>query len=64
MLVLSRRIGEEIMLGDNIRVVVNRIAGNRVTIGIQAPREVQIVRGELIPTTTKDEDESEQSEAA
>ncbi len=49
MLVLSRKAGEEILIGDNIRVVINRIAGNRVTIGVTAPEEVRIVRGELRP---------------
>jgi len=48
MLVLSRRAGEEIVIGDDIRLVVNRISGNRVTIGIAAPDDVHIVRGELM----------------
>ncbi|MEQ8791026.1 MAG: carbon storage regulator [Pirellulaceae bacterium] len=47
MLVLSRRVGERIMVGDNIAVVINRIAGNRVTVGIEAPADVSILRGEL-----------------
>jgi carbon storage regulator CsrA len=47
MLILSRKRGEEIMIGDDIRVVVNRIAGNRVTVAIQAPKDMRIVRGEL-----------------
>jgi carbon storage regulator len=47
MLVLSRKVGEEIIIGDNIRLVVNRVSGNRVTIGIAAPDDVHIVRGEL-----------------
>ena len=49
MLVLSRKIGERLIIGDGITVVVNRIAGNRVTLGIEAPSEVRIVRGELRP---------------
>ena len=47
MLVLTRKAGEELVIGDNIKVVVNRISGNRVTIGVSAPEEVRIVRGEL-----------------
>ena len=47
MLVLSRKVGEELVIGDNVRVVINHIAGNRVTVGIVAPNDVHIVRGEL-----------------
>jgi carbon storage regulator CsrA len=47
MLVLSRKVGEQLVIGGNIRVVVHRISGNRVTIGIEAPDDVRIVRGEL-----------------
>lgn len=47
MLVLSRKVGEELVIGDNIRVVINQISGNRVTVGIVAPNDVRIIRGEL-----------------
>jgi carbon storage regulator len=47
MLVLSRKPGEEILIGHDIRLVVHRIAGNRVTFGIVAPRSVRVLRGEL-----------------
>ncbi|MEE2935323.1 MAG: carbon storage regulator [Planctomycetota bacterium] len=47
MLVLSRKEGEKLVIGDSIVVTVNRISGNRVSIGIEAPRDVRIVRGEL-----------------
>lgn len=47
MLVLSRKEGEKLVIGDNITVVVSRVAGNRVTLGIEAPSDVRIVRGEL-----------------
>ncbi|HZN34513.1 MAG TPA: carbon storage regulator [Pirellulaceae bacterium] len=50
MLVLSRKIGERLVIGDNITVVVSRVAGNRVTLGIEAPSEVRIIRGELKAT--------------
>lgn len=58
MLVLTRKFGEEIVLGGNIRVVVNRISPSRVAIGIIAPDDVNIVRGELVETGG-DEDKSE-----
>ncbi len=47
MLVLSRKRGESLVIGDDVRVVVTRIVGNRVTLGIEAPNHVHIVRGEL-----------------
>jgi carbon storage regulator len=47
MLVLSRKLGEKLVIGDNISVVISRVAGNRVTLGIEAPANVRIVRGEL-----------------
>lgn len=49
MLVLSRQAGEQIKIGDNITVIVSRIAGNRVMLAVEAPRDVHIVRGELKP---------------
>lgn len=47
MLVLSRLKGEEILIGDNIRIIVNKIDGKRVSIGIEAPKETRILRSEL-----------------
>lgn len=49
MLVLTRKRGEEILIGDKIKLIVNRIAGNRVTLAINAPDNVAILRGELEP---------------
>mgnify|MGYP002623394790 CR=1 FL=1 len=47
MLVLTRKVGERIQIGDDITVVVTKSSGNRVTLGIEAPKDVRIVRGEL-----------------
>ena len=47
MLVLSRKAGERIRIGDNITIIVNRVVGSRVSVGIDAPPNVRIVRGEL-----------------
>lgn len=48
MLVLSRKNGERIHIGEDIFVEVRRIAGNRVTLAISAPRSVRVLRGELL----------------
>lgn len=48
MLVLTRREGERITLGDDIVVTVVSVQGNKVRIGITAPDDVSIRRGELI----------------
>jgi carbon storage regulator len=47
MLVLSRKSGERIVIDNKITIVINRISGNRVTLGIEAPENVHILRGEL-----------------
>ena len=49
MLVLSRKVGERIVIGDNITVVVQRVSGGRVSLAIEAPQDVRILRGELDP---------------
>ena len=47
MLVLSRKPGERIMIGDEIAITIVRIGPNAVRIGIEAPRDMNIVREEL-----------------
>jgi carbon storage regulator len=47
MLVLTRGVGEEVVIGDNIRVQVISIQGSRVRIGIDAPSEVTVDRAEI-----------------
>ena len=47
MLVLSRRVGEEIVIDDNIRVTVVAVHGDRVRLGIVAPRDVTVDRSEV-----------------
>lgn len=47
MLVLTRRLGEAITIGENIRIVVVDISGHQVKLGIDAPKDVEIYREEL-----------------
>ena len=50
MLVLSRKVGEEIIIGDNIRVTVVAVRPNVVRLGFTAPDNVPIFRAEICPT--------------
>ncbi|MSR52049.1 MAG: carbon storage regulator [Gemmataceae bacterium] len=47
MLVLSRRVGEEIIINENIRVTVVAVKGDRIRLGIEAPRDVSVDRAEV-----------------
>ena len=48
MLVLSRRVGERLLIGDDIEIVVLEAKSGQVRLGIEAPREIPIVREELL----------------
>ena len=50
MLILSRKCGESIMLGDDIQLVLLEITGDKVKLGIEAPKSVRVLRGELRQT--------------
>lgn len=47
MLILTRRVGESVLIGDEIEIVVTAIGIEQVRIGFDAPRDVEIVRAEL-----------------
>ena len=47
MLVLTRKLGESITIGDDIRITVMAVKGNQVKIGIEAPTETKIYREEI-----------------
>ena len=49
MLVLTRKLMEKLFIGDDICVTVVRLEGGQVRLGIDAPREVSVVRAELVP---------------
>jgi carbon storage regulator len=51
MLVLTRKVGERIQLGDNITVTLVKIHGNTVRLGIDAPADMSVARLELIQRT-------------
>ena len=47
MLVLSRKLGEKIRIGDDIEIVVVRIGGGQVSIGVAAPKKIRVDRNEV-----------------
>ncbi len=49
MLVLTRKLMEKLFIGDDICVTVVRLEGGQVRLGIEAPRDVTVVRAELVP---------------
>jgi carbon storage regulator len=52
MLVLSRKLGEKIIIGDNIVVTVVKIDRNQIRIGIEAPHDISVYREEIAPVRT------------
>lgn len=53
MLVISRRIGESFLIGDNIEATVIDITGDKVVLGINAPKEQEITRCDHMPKATQ-----------
>lgn len=49
MLVLTRMEGQSLLIGDDIQITVLEVRGNQVRIGIEAPREITVLREELVP---------------
>lgn len=47
MLILTRRVGETLMIGDNVTVTVLGVKGNQVRVGVNAPKEVSVHREEI-----------------
>ena len=63
MLVLSRKINDQILIGDNIRITVISIQGRHVRLGIEAPLSIPVFRDEVLRARTKS-DEGAHDQAA
>ena len=55
MLILTRRVGETVMIGDNVTVTVLGVKGNQVRVGVNAPRDVAVHREEIFERIKREE---------
>jgi carbon storage regulator len=61
MLILSRRVGETIMIGDDVRIEVLKSKGKQVRIGITAPADLRVHRGEIYESIQRERPKAKQS---
>ncbi len=57
MLILTRRVGETLMVGDDVTVTVLGVKGNQMRIGVNAPKEVAVHREEIYQRIQKEKDQ-------
>lgn len=62
MLVLSRKLNESIVIGDNVEIVVVELKGDQVKLGIKAPRTIPVYRGEIFEEIQKENRAAAQTE--
>jgi carbon storage regulator len=63
MLILTRRVGETVMIGNEVTVTVLGVKGNQVRIGVNAPKDVAVHREEIYERIKREEDQEGRSPA-
>lgn len=61
MLILTRRVGETLMVGDDVTVTVLGVKGNQVRIGVNAPKDVSVHREEIYQRIQKEKSEAQKA---
>jgi carbon storage regulator len=64
MLILTRRVGETVMIGNDVTVTVLGVKGNQVRIGVNAPRDVAVHREEIFERIKREEKDGESDRSA
>jgi len=63
MLILTRRVGETLMIGNDVTVTVLGVKGNQVRIGVNAPKDVAVHREEIFERIKREEDQCSRADA-
>ena len=61
MLILTRKVGESLLIGDDVSITILNIRGNQVKIGVQAPKDVSVHREEIYRRIHQTKDENKVS---
>tara|TARA_R110002110_G_scaffold22508_1_gene87227 strand:- start:205 stop:396 length:192 start_codon:yes stop_codon:yes gene_type:complete len=61
MLILTRRVGETLMVGDEVTVTVLGVKGNQVRVGVNAPKDVSVHREEIYQRIQKEKSDAQQA---
>lgn len=58
MLILTRKVGESLLIGDEISITILSVRGNQIKVGVNAPKEVSVYREEIYQRMKKQDDAS------